>query len=50
MKDNYHKGNLENKISMVLFWIYLAYLIKIEISVGTAPDKGIQLQSKQQQP
>ena len=23
MKDNYHKGNLENKISMVLFWIYL---------------------------
>ena len=23
MKDNYHKGNLDNKISMVFFWIYL---------------------------
>ncbi len=23
MKDDYHRGNLENKISMVLFWIYL---------------------------
>ena len=23
MKDNYRRGNLENKISMLLFWIYL---------------------------
>ncbi len=24
MKDNYRKGNLENKISMIIFWIYLS--------------------------
>lgn len=23
MKDNYRKGNLENKISMTILWIYL---------------------------
>jgi len=23
MKDNYQRGNLENKISMVVLWIYL---------------------------
>ena len=23
MKDNYRKGNLENKISMIIFWIYI---------------------------
>ena len=23
MKDNYNRGNLENKISMLIFWVYL---------------------------
>ena len=29
MKDNYRRGNLENKISMAIFWIYLAIAIVI---------------------